>query len=439
MHDSLPEITSVARSDGPWDQILEASLDRPAVGVLEDSYCLEIAGWIVGRSRPVQAINVVVDPYPPDGLRVLTVPVSVVREGVLAQFPHLPADQPCGFQTVISLAGLPLNFSVRLEAAFDDDVVERCFEIQGRHPRLDVGYRPSLAPLIVTSLGRTGTTWLMRLLGEHPQIAVHRAYPYEARACSYWMHTFDVLADPHHRDLANKDEFHLNRAAVGHHPLHETGWNEPAVYGWLREGYLRQVGQFALTATDQFYLSVAERNGCIDPLYFAEKFHVGHGRWFVRSMYDKLREIVLVRDPRDMFCSILAFNSKRGKIGFGRQEASTDDAFVENVQLDFSRLLAVLDADPTTIHLVRYEDLIMRPLDTLREILQFAELDAYDAIIDGMIEAASGDTKELAEHRTASDPSSSVGRWRRDLPTQLAKRCNERFEPIVARLGYDLA
>ncbi|HZV75679.1 MAG TPA: sulfotransferase [Conexibacter sp.] len=436
---SLPEVTSVAGTGWPWDQILDASLDLPTVGALDDALCLEVAGWVVGSSRPVQAVNVVVDPFPPDGLRVLTVPVSVVREDVLARFPHLPAGQPCGFRTVLSLAGLPASFSVRIEAVFEDGVVERCLEIQGRHPLLDLGYRPSLDPLMVTSLGRTGTTWLMRLLGEHPQIAVHRAYPYEARACSYWMHAFDVLADPHHRDLANKDEFHVHRAAVGHHPLHETGWDDPAVYGWLRGEYLRQVGAFALTATDRFYTSIAEGNGCADARCFAEKFHVGHGRWFVRSLYDKVREIVLVRDPRDTFCSILAFNAKRGNIGFGRQEVSTDDAFVENVRLDFSRLLAVVDADPATTHLVRYEDLILRPVDTLRELLEFAELDADDAVVEGAIQAASGDTRELAEHRTVGDAGASVARWRRDLPPELAKRCNERFEPILARLGYDLA
>jgi len=423
----------------PWGEILEVSLDSPAAGPLTDPLSLRIDGWIVGASKAARNVTALIHPYPPDGLPLLNMPVSFVRQDVLARFADLRANAPTGFGTILSTAGLPRRFEISLEARFDDGSVERFARVRGTHEPIDTGFKPALHPLMVTSLGRTGTTWLMRLLAKHPQIAVYDAYPYEARASTYWLHAFDVLAEPSDSGLADKDGFHLDRTAVRNNPLYESCWGDSLALGWLRGEYVIQAAQFAQKATEGFYKMVAARNGCSDPCCFAEKFHVGRGRWIARSLYPGASEIVLVRDPRDVFCSILAFNHKRNTVGFGRQEVTSDQEFVGTVGLDFTRLLSVLDEDPDGIHLVRYEDLVTEPIRTLEGVVENAGLDASTAIIRRMLEEAARDAPELVLHRTSADVRSSIGRWRTDLPPELQNHCNVSFAAIVERLGYEPA
>jgi hypothetical protein len=53
-----------------------------------------------------------------------------------------------------------------------------------------------MQPIIVNTLGRSGGTWLMRMLAEDPDIIVHERFPYETYVCSYWMHFLQALATP---------------------------------------------------------------------------------------------------------------------------------------------------------------------------------------------------------------------------------------------------
>ena len=49
----------------------------------------------------------------------------------------------------------------------------------------------SLKPLLIQSMGRSGTTLLMQLIGTSPQILFDRVYPFEVRYLTYllrWAH-----------------------------------------------------------------------------------------------------------------------------------------------------------------------------------------------------------------------------------------------------------
>jgi hypothetical protein len=47
----------------------------------------------------------------------------------------------------------------------------------------------------------------------------------------------------------------------------------------------------------------------------------------------------------------------------------------------------------------------------------------------------------LDTHRTVGDPAQTIGRWRRDLPPELAGECNAILAPVLDAFGYptDLA
>ena len=76
-------------------------------------------------------------------------------------------------------------------------------------------------------------------------------------------------------------------------------------------------------------------------------------------MFGDMKEIVLVRDPRDMVCSYRAF--------WGHQPAQA----VSLIRSQFLELAERLRcADPGSL-LVRYEDLILDPDETLGRIWEF--------------------------------------------------------------------
>jgi hypothetical protein len=49
---------------------------------------------------------------------------------------------------------------------------------------------------MIRCLGRTGSTWLMRLLGQHPEVLVYRPFEYEPRLVSYWIEVLRRLGHP---------------------------------------------------------------------------------------------------------------------------------------------------------------------------------------------------------------------------------------------------
>ena len=79
-----------------------------------------------------------------------------------------------------TLLRLPPRFELDLTAELEDGTECPLGTVAGRRAPLRSGYDPELRPLIVTTLGRTGSTWLIHLLAGHP--AGHRLPPLLLRA-----------------------------------------------------------------------------------------------------------------------------------------------------------------------------------------------------------------------------------------------------------------
>src|SRR5947209_4471444 len=94
--------------------------------------------------------------------------------------------------------------------------------VRGKHQPLRTNYNARFQPLMVTSvLGRTGRTWVMHLLAQHPQIVARRNYPYENYSASYWIHMLKVLGEPvNHHQSSTPGGFLSDLWLLGHHPFH---------------------------------------------------------------------------------------------------------------------------------------------------------------------------------------------------------------------------
>ena len=87
-------------------------------------------------------------------------------------------------------------------------------------------------------------------------------------------------------------------------------------------------------------------------------------------------------------------------------------------------------------HLVRYEDLVQRPQETAKGILEYLELDSAPPQIERLLAAGSADSEQLRLHRTSQKAEESIGRWRREGDEQFRDLCNEVFGDILGDFGY---
>jgi hypothetical protein len=142
------------------------------------------------------------------------------------------------------------------------------------------------------------------------------------------------------------------------------------------------------------------------------------------------RLLVLVRDPRDTFVSIEAFNAQRGRAAFGREDLGDEEfvgAFIERHRQRMSWVSSLPEAPLT----VRYEDLVADPVGVARTISESFPIRFDDAKVLAAREPAK------PEHVTASSTAASVGRWRSELDPAIEARIRTELRGELERLGYE--
>jgi hypothetical protein len=429
---ALVEILNVSLAPLNSHWLWGCSIDSPKTGSHSDVYAIDISGWALGRKSRIVAINILDD----EGSR--SVPLEFSRPDVTKHFPEVGEGERCGFCTKIGVLGMAPESEIHVEAVFEDQSHISLGTIRVGHQAVRSTFQPTLQPILITSLGRTGTTWLMHLLAAHPAIVVQRLYPYETRSASYWIHMLKVLSGPgNHRQSAHPDDFHSNMSWVGHHPAYiEAKLNYPQLKRWFGLTYVERLAAFSQHTIDSFYRQVANTQKQSEAVYFAEKYHPGHIPRLIWELYPRAREIFLVRDFRDMICSMLAFNAKRGYVSFGRKLTNGHDDFVRHTQLAARNLLQEWKRRSEQGYLLHYEEMVLHPQKSLRDLFAYLELDTTPVMIDRMLQGDSENTPVLNRHRTIADPRASIGRWQKDLDPSLQALCQELLGDVLQEFGY---
>src|SRR6185503_11425346 len=101
-----------------------------------------------------------------------------------------------GFATAQSALALPPGFELEIRAVLESGRSERLASLRGVREPIQTGYEARLQPLMVTTLGRTGSMALMRMLEAHPELLVYRPYRYEQQVAGYWLDVLLTLSDP---------------------------------------------------------------------------------------------------------------------------------------------------------------------------------------------------------------------------------------------------
>jgi hypothetical protein len=424
------EVTAV--TDASAGRLRECEIvARPASTGDDPSRSVIVEGWILGRDVPVVAVE-----FFEEHTSLGQVPIDIERPESAASSPSSPPAGSRGFRVCFSSMPFGQHFELTMSAVFEDGESSTVGTIEGGRPAVRSGYEPRLLPIAVTTLGRSGSTLLIRLLATHPSIV---ASDFDPRIATHWCSVFRGLTDPTQ---------YLRRLAPG------SRLPGPAVLGWwlgtrrgsnpFVAGDLELIERFYATApedvatfcqrqVDAAYVEIARGVGRPDAAYFAEKFAPNVVPALTLEMNPKAREILLVRDFRDYLASVLAFNKKLGVSEFGAERFPDPEEQIRWLGGVVSRLGRGWRERRERSHLVHYEDLVQRPTEALRELHEYLELEATPAVLESMLQTLNEEGQFV---RTTEDASHSIGRWRRDLTPQLQRAAEEAFAGSLELFGY---
>ncbi|OQW92123.1 MAG: hypothetical protein BWK79_15340 [Beggiatoa sp. IS2] len=465
---SIVEILEVSVNQENMPYFWGFSLDTPKTGQTFDVYTIVFRGWVLGRISPARAVRLWYCHQPREIIR--EVPVDIIRTDVAEHYADVPNSERNAFLIILSVIGLPLETELALYAILEDGNVLNLANIRLRHQPLITYYQPRIQPLIVNSLGRSGSTWLMYLLSKHPNVIIDGQYPFESHASKYWLYTLlkFVAESPNYLNVtASQDEFFTL----------VMQWAGANFYGkaaisteWFGHTHIEQLATFCQQSIDSFYAQTAVRHGCVmnledghyskrtyirnwmngivqkvlnrsnhttsPSLYFAEKFGPGYSARIFYELYPQTKEIFLVRDFRDMLCSSLSFNKKLGTDGFGLSAHQLEDDMVRVTQFRAQCLLMTWQRRSQQAYLVRYEDLVLNPIPTLQGIFDYLHLEHNPSMIDSFLEKSLEDNSTLRNHQTTSHPKNSIGRWQHDLSHSLKELCQQELAEELKAFGY---
>lgn len=295
-------------------------------------------------------------------------------------------------------------------------------------PQSHDGDGKGMIPVLLTSTGRTGTTLLMSEFARHPDLVVGDQFPYEIKQIAYHAAAFRALVADADWERSTKPETMLApemRSIIGSNPykmsgLFGLGGGSDALRGFYHSkvptGYATLFRQFIL----DFYATLANAQGKQSAPCFCEKGDLDEAAVLgARLFFDRVKDIVIVRDPRDLLCSAIAFWKLRPEMAM-TMLAST-----------VSRLAWLArHAGPDTI-VIRYEDLVREPVPTRQALSRFLDLD--------LLSRPEAEAEPVPDsHRTSSDPAASIGRWRNELTSQQVEACEVAFGVLLRDFNYEL-
>ena len=219
---------------------------------------------------------------------------------------------------------------------------------------------------------------------------------------------------------------------------HRVGTN-PFLRHGLSEGLLPGPGDevAAWTASQilRTYDHVATRSEKPRATFFAEKNAGLFLPNMFRTSFAGLREVFLMRDIRDVLCSIVAFDRKRG-FPMGCSYDSLDDLgrkILRTFWIQYHTYCERVPEEERFFH--RYEDFMQRPEEALRKLFDFLGVDSSPDTIRRVHRAATDDQGLVDIHTTSSSATASIGRWKTELKDP---ECLESIERFCRTCDYPL-
>jgi hypothetical protein len=291
---------------------------------------------------------------------------------------------------------------------------------------------PAAVPVLLTASGRSGTSVVMQALAGDPAIVVAGDFPYEVKLLLYYTQAFEILTAPgDHKKSIDPNIIYKHPYSLGLNPFHHQTFERVfprmgQLYEFFQEKVPPKIAATFGTIVAEFYLEVASGQGKGTARLFAEKCDIySPVRLFSRLAFERVRELVLVRDPRDMYLSYQAFWSS--------DPAGTLQILksFRNQMLDVARDSEARVGDDAVLF-VRYEDFVQKMAETLKTISLFLGIDHVIAVDKAK------DMKDFGRHGTSKSPEDSVGRWKSALSSQERQLFSQEFRAFFEKFGYEV-
>ena len=251
-------------------------------------------------------------------------------------------------------------------------------------------------PLFVIGVPRSGTTMLARLLNSHPEIV----QTYETAAFLL----FDSMIKNTKRGF---------KAGILYGKEYSALWSD-------------HLARSARGIIEDFYADILVEEGRTRLRYWGDK-HPHHDAClpFIERLYPTARYIYLVRDPRDVACSIAEMN-----------ECAFPDAM--DVWLRISRSYEAFCAEvgPERVHLVRYEDVVVAYEQTLEKIFAWLDVEFSDDQRQKISELKAMDFHKPKRLMQKNFAAASMGRWKSQLNEGEHQQAISLARDYMLKYGY---
>jgi hypothetical protein len=268
---------------------------------------------------------------------------------------------------------------------------------------------------------------LMERLGQCPEVIVANCHPYEVRMLSYYAAAHRVLtmaADlkrSTHPDRLEGDGFF-----VGFNPFsaedYEAAFEMKSRHDEFFSSFIpdETFRAFRRIITE-YYTRNQDEQRKEHARFFAEKNNNLDvlPRQFARAMFGPTKEIVLVRDPRDLYCSRMSYFKN-----------VPERTLLQQVRWACTQLRKIHEAATPDMIFVRYEDIIQR---NGAELMRLSGFLGFELKMDSTLD----DTK-FTVHGTSVSPASSVGRWRTQLSDAEIAMFDESGSEFFQIFGYEM-
>lgn len=384
------------------------------VGRIEPDF---IGGWAADTANPESIIDVVV--YI-DGNRVAQVSCGEFRQDLLELKVYGRGHH-----------GFRHNFATPVPMDLLDRITVRFAQTGAIVPNGEkiLPGGETITPILVTAPGRSGTTLMMSRLSLSPQICVAETPPYEVRLISYWATVVKTLsAEADYEHSTHPDKLEGDGFMIGSNPFSHSEYRGVFLRRELENEYFgryvtQRLSDTARALIREYYHRIKVDRQKASAIFFAEKNNNLHRptREFARAVFPNLKEIVIVRDPRDLFCSQLSYFR------------NDPDRLLDDMAGAAGELIRIKKEEAAHLTVVKYEDMI---LDT-KHVLQ--DLSCYLGVGPFPPPEETREQSVFSVHATSKTPEASVGRWRSDLSSELKSACASIFEQFISEFGYKAA
>jgi hypothetical protein len=283
-----------------------------------------------------------------------------------------------------------------------------------------------LGAVLITAPGRSGTTLMMSRLSRSPQICIAETHPFEVRLISYWSTVVNILAGKaDYEHSMHPDKLGGDGFKVGSNPFsHE---NFAGVFGQreLNSEYFKtyvpqQLHDLSRRVILEYYFRVRDDQTKAQTLFFAEKNDNLERipRLFARTLFPSLKEVVLIRDPRDLLCSHMAYFHNKVELALRHITVATRE------------LVRIKREEADRVLLVRYEDMILDAGPT------FARVGSYVGVEPFFVPDDASERSAFGVHGTSASPEASIGRWKSQLTPEQQTLCNGTWGNFLAEFQY---